>query len=77
MDDTDKALVAILTECASDDDLQRYIIKHAKIVQRLACCMVKGLDDAEARIRTLYSDFADMAVEHIADSRVFPGRKLH
>jgi hypothetical protein len=46
------------------------------IVQRLACCMVKDLDHAEARIRELYADFADLAVEHIGDSRVFPGRKL-
>jgi len=77
MDDADAALAAILADCASDDDLQRYIIKHAIIVQRLACCMVKGVDHAEARIRTLYADFADMAVEHIGDSRVFADRKLH
>jgi len=77
MDDTDAALADILADCASDDDLQRYIVKHARIVQRLACCMVKDLDDADTRIRTLYADFADMAVEHIGDSRVFPGRKLH
>jgi hypothetical protein len=38
--------------------------------------MVKDLDHAEARIRELYADFADLAVEHIGDSRVFPGRKL-
>jgi hypothetical protein len=77
MDDADAALAGILADCANDDDLQRYIIKHAIIVQRLACCMVKDADHAEARIRTLYADFADMAVEHIGDSRVFPGRKLH
>ncbi|MFL5241533.1 MAG: hypothetical protein ACJ8FY_05450 [Gemmataceae bacterium] len=77
MDKADDDLADILADCASDDDLERQIIKHARIVQRLACCMVRGLDDAEARIRTLYSDFADMAVEHIADSRVFPGRTLH
>jgi hypothetical protein len=77
MDDADAALASILADCASDDDLQRYIIKHAIIVQRLACCMVKGRDYGEARIRRLYADWADMAVEHIGDSRVFPGRKLH
>jgi hypothetical protein len=77
MDDADAALARILAECASDDDLQRYIIKHAVIVQRLACCMVGGLDHAEVRIRELYADLADLAVEHIADSRVLPGRKLH
>lgn len=71
MDDADVALAVILAECASDDDLQRYIIKHAKIVQRLACCMVKDLDDGEARIRTLYSDFAELAVEHIGNARMF------
>ncbi len=72
-----ETLADILADCANDDDLQRHIVKHAKIVQPLACCMVKGLDDAEARIRTLYSDFADMAIEHVADSRVFPLGKLH
>jgi hypothetical protein len=29
MDDADAALADILADCASDDDLQRYIIKHA------------------------------------------------
>ncbi len=77
MDDTDSALAGILADCASDDDLLRHIMKHAVIVQRLACCMVKDLDHAEARIRELYADLADLAVEHIGDSRVFPGRKLH
>jgi hypothetical protein len=77
MDDADSALASILADCASDDDLQRHIIKHAIIVQRLACCMVKGRDHAEARIRRLYADWADMAVEHIDDSRVFPRGKLH
>ena len=48
-----------------------------QIVQRLACCMVKDLEDGEARIRTLYSDFAELAVEHISDSRILPRGKLH
>jgi hypothetical protein len=77
MDEADAVLAEILADCANDDDLQRYIIKHAIIVQRLACCMVKDLNHAEARMRELYADLADMAVEHIADSRVFPKRKLH
>jgi hypothetical protein len=77
MDDADAALADILANCASDDDLTRYIMKHATIVQRLACCMVKGQDHAEARIRTLYADLADLAVEHIDDSRAFPRGKLH
>jgi hypothetical protein len=77
MDDTDAALAAILADCASDDDLLRHIMKYATIMQRLACCMVKDFDHGEARIRQLYADLADLAVEHIGDSRVFPGRKLH
>jgi hypothetical protein len=77
MDDTDAVLAAILAASASDDDLLRHIMKHATIVQRLACGMVKNLDHAEARIRDLYADLADLAVEHIDDSRVFAGRKLH
>jgi hypothetical protein len=39
--------------------------------------MVKGRDHGEARIRRLYADWADMAVEHIGDSGAFHGRKLH
>jgi len=77
MDEADTALADILADCTSDDDLTRHILKHATIVQRLACCMVKGEDHAEERIRQLYADLADLAVEHIGDSRVFPGRKLH
>lgn len=77
MDDTDAALADILADCASDDDLERHFRKHATIVQRLACWMVKGQDHAEARIRTLYADLADLAIERIEDSRVLPGRKLH
>ena len=77
MDDAETALADILADCASDDDLQRYIIKHAIIVQRLACRMVGSRDHAEARIRRLYADFANMAVEQIGESGVFPGRKLH
>ena len=77
MDEADAALADILADCTSDDDLTRHIMKHATIVQRLACCMVKGQDHAEARIRELHSDFADLAVEHIGDSRAFPRSKLH
>jgi hypothetical protein len=77
MDEADAALARILADCASDDDLQRHIMKHAIIVQRLACCMVRDLDHAEARIRELYADLADLAVEHIGDSRILQGRKLH
>jgi hemerythrin len=77
MDEADAAVADILADCANDDDLTRHIMKHATIVQRLACCMVKGQDHAEDRIRTLYGDLADMAVEHIADSRVSARWKLH
>jgi hypothetical protein len=77
MDEADAALADILADCTSDDDLQRYIMKHATIVQRLACCMAKNHDHAEARIRELYADLADLAVKHIGDSRILPARKLH
>jgi hypothetical protein len=77
MDDTDAVLAAILAQCASDDELLRHIMHHATIVQRLVCRMVRNLDHAEARIRELYADLADLAVEHIDDCGAFPGRKLH
>jgi hypothetical protein len=77
MDDLDMEIDSILAGCANDDDLKQRIMKHARILQRLACCMVKGEDNVEDRIRTLYSDLADLAVEHIDDARVFPSSKLH
>jgi hypothetical protein len=77
MDEADAALAYILADCATDDDLERHIMKHAIIVQPLVCCVVKDLDHTEARIRTLYANWADMAVEHLDDSRGFPGRRLH
>jgi hypothetical protein len=77
MDEADAALAEILANCASDDDLQRHIMKHATIVQRLACCMVRDRDHAEARIRELYANLADLAVDQICDSRVIPRGKLH
>jgi hypothetical protein len=77
MDHTDAAVAYILADCATDDNPERQIMKHATIIQRLVCHLVKDLDHAEAHIGELYSDLAHLAVEHIGDSRVFPGRKLH
>ena len=76
-DDLDIELARRLTDGTNDDDLQPHIIKHAGLLQRLACSLVSGEDDAESRIRKLYADFADLAVEHIEDSRPFPRGKLH
>ena len=77
MDEAEAAPAEILADCASDDDLQRYIMKHATLVQRLACRMVRGRDHAEERIRELYANLADLAVENLQDSGTFFGRKLH
>jgi hypothetical protein len=77
MDETDAALACILADCDNLEDMKRQIMKYAIIVQRLVCCMVKDLDQPEARIRSLYSDWADIAVEEFGDRRSFPGRKPH
>jgi hypothetical protein len=77
MDDLDIEIACILADCANDDDLLKRIMKHATILQRLVSCMVKGQEHAESRIRTLYTDLADLAVEHVDDSRPFPRGKLH
>ncbi len=77
MNETDAALAAILANCATDDDLKRYIIKHASIVQHLVCRLGKPVNQTEAVIRTLYATWADMAVEELNDSRTFPGTTYH
>jgi hypothetical protein len=76
-DELDIEIARILAACANDDDLQQRIMKHASILQRLVCCMVRGRDHAEDRLRTLYSDLADLAVEHMDDSRPLPRGKMH
>ena len=79
MNEADAALAAILADCATDDDLTRYIMKHAVIVQHLVCRVGKSVHQTrtEADIRTLYASWADMAVEQLKDPRTFPGRKYH
>ena len=76
-DDQDIEIACILADCVSDADLLKRIMKHAGLLQRLVCCKVKGQEHAEDRIRTLYTDLADLAVEHMEDSRPFPLEKLH
>ena len=49
-------------------------MKDVIIIQRLVCCLVKGLKHTESRIRTQYADWADMAVEQLDDPRAFPAR---
>lgn len=77
MDDADTAMACIAAECETVDDLTRHIMKHALIVQHLVCRMGKEIHQSEAGIRTLYADWADMAVEQFQDPRAFPGRKPH
>ena len=77
MIEADAALAAILADCATDDDLKRYIIKHAIIVRHLVCRLGKPIDQTEAAIRTLYALWADMAVEELNDSRTFSGTTYH
>jgi hypothetical protein len=77
MDDLDIEIACILADCANEDDLQRRIIKHAHILQRLVCCMVNGHNHAAERIRTVYSELSELAVERIEDSRPFPREKMH
>jgi hypothetical protein len=77
MDDADDALACILAHCKSADDLNHYIMKYAIIVHYLVCCMAKEVHQTEDGIRTLYSTWADMAVEQLKDPRSFPSKKPH
>ena len=56
MTETDAALAAILADCGTDDDLKRYIVKHALIVQYLVGLMGNSVHQTEAGVRTLYSN---------------------
>jgi hypothetical protein len=77
MDDLDIEIACILADCANEDDLQQRIIKHAHILQRLVCSLVNRHDYAAERIRTVYSELGELAVERIEESRPFPRGKLH
>jgi hypothetical protein len=77
MDDLDIEIACILADCADENDLQQRIIKHAHILQRLVCSLVGGQDHAAERIRTVYSELAELAVERIDESRPFPRGKMH
>jgi hypothetical protein len=76
-DDPDIEIACILAGCDTEDELQQQIMKHARILQRLVCCMVSGREHAEDRIRTMYSDLADLAVEKLEEPRVLPRGQLH
>jgi len=77
MNETDVALAAILADCVTDDDLTRYILKHAIIVQHLVCRMGKSVHQTEAGVRALYATWAELAVEEFNDPRAFPGSLYH
>lgn len=77
MDDTDTALAWILAQCTTQDELQRYIMAHAVILQCLVCRMASEVHQTEEGIRALYANFADMTVEQLSDPRAFPGKKPH
>ena len=77
MDETDAALACILADCKNADDLNRYIMKFAIIVHYLVCRTAKEGHQTEDGIRTLYSTWADMAVEQLDDPRTFPSKKPH
>jgi hypothetical protein len=77
MDDIDMELAFLLACCNSAEQLDRLIVKHGTIVQRLVCRAVKETNQTEDGIRTLYASFADMAVEQLKDRRQFPCRKPH
>lgn len=65
----------ILADCASAEDLNHYILTLAIIAQNLVCCMGNQVHRSESGIRTLYSTWADIAVEQFEDPRALPCRK--
>ena len=75
MDETD--IARILARSQSDEELSFAIMRYATIVQHLVCLMAKKNHLSEAAIRRLYAAFVDMAVENLADPRVFPYKHLH
>jgi hypothetical protein len=77
-DDPDIEIAGIIAGCETEEELQQRITKHARILQHLVCWMVSGREHAPDRIRTLYADLAELAVEKINDLRQTPPRgKLH
>ena len=77
MDDTDAALAYILADCDDGSDKAWYIGRLARMLQYLVCCKARELDETAAGIRTLYTAWADMAVEQFCDARRFPSKKPH
>jgi hypothetical protein len=75
MEETEAEIAFILASCKTEDQLRRQLTKHATIVQKLICRIDRENHHAEQAIRTLYSTFADMAVEQLKDQRLFPGKK--
>lgn len=77
MDEIDEELIFILACCETAEQVDRQIIKHATIVQRLVCRAARECHQTEEGVRALYASFADMTVEQLRDVRQFPARKPH
>ncbi len=77
MDEIDEELGFILAYCKTADQVNRQIVKHATIVQRLVCRVAWESHQTEDGVRSLYASFADMAVEQLKDERQFPAKKPH
>jgi len=76
MDDADVALAWILAQCKTREDLNKYIMTHALVLQYLVCRMATEVRQSEAGIRALYDAWADMAVEQFTGPWPCP-RKPH
>lgn len=77
MDEIDAELAFILAYCTNAEQLNRQILRHATIVQKLVCRVAQEDNQTEDGIRKLYASFADMAVEQLKDQRQFPAGKPH
>jgi hypothetical protein len=77
LDDIDTELAFLLACCNSAEQLDRLIVKHATIVQRLVCRMAREGHQTEDAVKALYASFAEMAVEQLKDQRQFPTKTLH
>jgi hypothetical protein len=77
MKDAEAALARILSNCKTRDDLQQHIMSHVIILQLLVCYMAKDVKQSEDGIRSLYSAWADMAVDQFSTSATPPPYTVH
>lgn len=57
----------IIAQCKDDEEFDWVVVHYAKIMMYLVCHKARQRDLQEASIRWLYAEFAEMAVQELAD----------